>query len=46
MGVNIGSGWRIASGWVIIGGPPPGTEIVTISGLNITTLSGDLLITI
>jgi hypothetical protein len=46
MGINIGSGWRIAGGWSIQGGPPPGSEIVTISGLNITTLSGDLLITI
>lgn len=46
MGVNIGSGWSIASGWEILGGPPPGSEIVTISGLNITTLSGDLLVTI
>jgi hypothetical protein len=46
MGINIGQGWRIGQGWNIQGGPPPGSEIVTISGLNITTLSGDLLITI
>ena len=46
MGVNIGRGWSIGNGWIIIGGPPPGTEIITISGLNITTLSGNLLVTI
>jgi hypothetical protein len=46
MGVNIGRGWSIGNGWTIIGGPPPGSEIITISGLNITTLSGDLLVTI
>ena len=46
MPIYIASGWRIGAGWTIIGGPPPGSEITTISGLNITTLSGDLLVTI
>lgn len=46
MAVYIAGGWRIGAGWSIQGGPPPGTEITTISGLNITTLAGDLLVTI
>jgi hypothetical protein len=46
MAVYIAGGWRIGSGWSIQGGPPAGTEITTISGLNITTLAGDLLVTI
>ena len=46
MAIYIASGWNIGAGWTIQGGPPPGTEITTISGLNITTLSGSLLVTI
>ena len=46
MPIYIASGWKIGAGWTLIGGPPPGTEIITISGLNITTLSGNLLVTI
>ena len=46
MAVYIASGWRIGAGWSIQGGPPTGSEITTISGLNITTLAGDLLVTI
>jgi hypothetical protein len=46
MAVYIAGGWNISGGWSIQGGPQPGSEIITISGLNITTLSGNLLITI
>ncbi len=46
MAIYIAGGWNIAGVWTIQGGPPPGTEITTISGLNITTLAGDLLVTI
>jgi len=46
MSLVIGAGWRIGAGWNITGGPPGGSEIVTLSGLNITTLSGDLLATL
>jgi len=46
MSLVIGAGWRIGAGWNIQGGPASGTEITTISGLNITTLSGDLLVTV
>ena len=46
MTIQVGSGWQIGQGWAFQGGPAPGTEIVTLSGLNITTLSGDLLVTI
>jgi hypothetical protein len=46
MAVYIGAGWQISNGWQIGGGPVSGTEIVTLSGLNITTLSGDLLVTV
>ena len=46
MSLVIGQGWRIGAGWNIIGGPASGSEIVTLSGLNITTLSGDLLVTL
>lgn len=46
MSLVIGQGWRIGAGWNIIGGPASGSEIVTLSGLNITTLSGDLLVTV
>jgi hypothetical protein len=46
MSLIIGAGWRIGPGWNIVGGPSGGTEIVTLSGLNITTLSGDLLVTL
>ena len=46
MPIYIASGWRIGAGWTLIGGPPPGSEIITISGLNIITLAGDLLVTI
>ena len=46
MPIYIAGGWKRGAGWTLIGGPPPGSEIITISGLNITTLSGDLLVTI
>ena len=46
MTIYIAGGWKIAGGWNFQGGPPPGSEITTISGLNITTLAGDLLVTI
>jgi hypothetical protein len=46
MPIYIASGWNIAGGWILKGGPPPGTEITTISELNITTISGLLLVTI
>jgi hypothetical protein len=46
MSLIIGAGWRIGPGWNIVGGPLGGSEIVTLSGLNITTLSGDLLVTL
>jgi len=46
MTIQVGSGWQIGQGWNLQGGPPPGTEIVTISGLNITTLSGLVFVTI
>ena len=46
MSLYIGAGWAIGPGWNVTGGPAPGSEIVTLSGLNITTLSGDLLITL
>ncbi len=46
MAVYIASGWNIGAGWSIQGGPPAGSEITTISGLSITTLAGDLLVTI
>jgi len=46
MGILIGSGWTIGQGWDLSGGPPAGTEIVTLSGLNLTTISGALFITI
>jgi hypothetical protein len=45
MSIVIGQGWSIGAGWNFEGGPSPGTEIVTLSGLNITTLSGLLLVT-
>ena len=45
MSLIVGAGWSIGSGWNFEGGPVSGTEIVTLSGLNITTLSGDLLVT-
>ena len=46
MSLIIGAGWRIGAGWNIEGGPADGSEIVTLSGLNITTLSGNLLVTV
>jgi hypothetical protein len=46
MPIYIASGWSVGAGWTLIGGPPAGSEIITISGLNITTLAGDLLVTI
>ena len=46
MAIQVGAGWQIGQGWNFQGGPPPGTEIITLSGLNITTLSGLLLVTI
>ena len=45
MSLYIGAGWQIGPGWNVQGGPDSGTEIVTLSGLNITTLSGTLLVT-
>lgn len=46
MSLIIGAGWRIGAGWNVEGGPAGGSEIVTLSGLNITTLSGNLLVTV
>ena len=46
MAIQIGAGWLIGQGWNFQGGPPPGTEIVTLSDLNITTISGLLFVTI
>jgi len=45
MTIQIGAGWTIGLGWNFQGGPAPGTEIVTLSGLNITTISGALIVT-
>jgi hypothetical protein len=45
MSIVIGQGWTIGPGWNVQGGPPGGTYILTISGFNITTLSGNKLIT-
>ena len=46
MAIQVGAGWQIGQGWYFQGGPAPGTEIVTLSELNITTLSGLVFITI
>jgi hypothetical protein len=46
MAIQVGAGWQIGQGWNFQGGPPPGTEIVTISGLILTTISGLVLVTI
>jgi hypothetical protein len=46
MTIQVGAGWQIGQGWNFQGGPPPGTEIVTLSDLNITTISGLLFVTI
>ena len=46
MTILIGAGWQIGQGWNFQGGPAAGTEIVTLSGLNITTISGNLLVTL
>ena len=46
MAIQIGAGWQIGQGWAFQGGPAPGTEIVTLSGLNITTISGLVFVTI
>ena len=46
MTIQIGAGWQIGQGWNLQGGPAAGTEIVTLSGLNLTTISGTLFVTI
>lgn len=46
MAIQIGAGWQIGQGWNFQGGPPPGTEIITLSGLTLTTISGLVFVTI
>jgi hypothetical protein len=45
MGIAVGSGWRIEQGWYMEGGPPAGTVIVTLNGLELTTITGAIFIT-
>jgi hypothetical protein len=46
MGINVGAGWRINEGWYMEGGPVAGTQIVTLTGIELTTITGALFITI
>jgi hypothetical protein len=46
MAIQVGAGWQIGQGWNFQGGPAPGTEIVTLSELTLTTISGLVFVTI